>query len=194
MSESPQYQLLSGVRRHITGEHPMSYRSICTSLTLLAAFVITSCSVDGNQRIETRTENATMTYSIQKTEEEWREILTPEQYRVLRGKDTERAFTGEYCSVMEPGIYRCAACDAELFNSETKYKSGTGWPSFWQPVNDSAIEIRKDRSHGMVRDEVLCARCGSHLGHVFSDGPPPTGLRYCLNSISLRLDRQPNSE
>jgi peptide-methionine (R)-S-oxide reductase len=135
-----------------------------------------------------------MTYKIQKTEEEWRAILTPEQYRVLRGKGTERAFTGEYCSVMEPGIYRCAACDAELFNSETKFNSGTGWPSFWQPVSDSAIEIREDRSHGMVRDEVLCAQCGSHLGHVFNDGPPPTGMRYCLNSVSLRLDKQVDTE
>jgi peptide-methionine (R)-S-oxide reductase len=122
---------------------------------------------------------------IQKSEEEWKKTLTPEQYHVMRQKGTERAFTGRYYNTKEPGVYLCAACGQQLFRSNHKYDSGTGWPSFWQPLDEAAIETETDRSHGMVRVEVHCSRCGAHLGHVFEDGPHPTGLRYCINSVSL---------
>jgi len=125
---------------------------------------------------------------IPQTEEEWRDRLTPQQFEVLRNKGTERAFTGAYASTKEPGVYRCAGCGSGLFSSETKYESGTGWPSFWQPIADGAVELVEDRSLWMVRTEVNCARCGGHLGHVFPDGPRPTGDRYCLNSAALELD------
>jgi peptide-methionine (R)-S-oxide reductase len=122
------------------------------------------------------------------TEEEWRQRLTREQYEVLRGKGTERPFTGRYVHTKEDGVYRCAACGNELFRSDTKFDSGTGWPSFTEPANRENVELHDDSSHGMVRTEVTCKRCGSHLGHVFPDGPGPTGDRYCINSVSLELD------
>jgi peptide-methionine (R)-S-oxide reductase len=122
------------------------------------------------------------------TEEEWRKRLTREQYEVLRGKGTERPFTGRYVHTKEDGVYRCAACGNELFRSDTKFESGTGWPSFTEPANRENVELHEDTSHGMVRTEVTCKRCGSHLGHVFPDGPGPTGDRYCINSVSLELD------
>ena len=128
-----------------------------------------------------------MTEKIKKTDAEWRAELTPEQYRITRQKGTEPAFTGEYYKTKTPGTYLCAACGQELFSSETKYESGSGWPSFYQPAKPDAVEEVTDSSHGMTRTEVVCSRCGSHLGHVFPDGPRPTGMRYCMNSASLKL-------
>jgi len=121
-----------------------------------------------------------------KSDAEWRKELSPEQYRVLREKGTERAFSGEYWNSRSPGLYVCAGCGVELFNSTGKFDSGCGWPSFTQPVDESKVDEIVDRSHGMVRTEVTCSECGGHLGHVFNDGPRPTGLRYCINSVSIR--------
>jgi peptide-methionine (R)-S-oxide reductase len=125
---------------------------------------------------------------VQKTDEEWRAELTPEQYRVLREKGTERAFTGAYHATKEPGVYRCAACGSEVFRSDTKFESGTGWPSFYEPANSDAVETERDWGLLVPRTEVHCASCGGHLGHVFGDGPQPTGLRYCINSCALDLE------
>ena len=125
---------------------------------------------------------------MRKSEAEWRRELTPEQYHVLREKGTERAWTGEYNSTKAPGTYRCAGCGAELFHSETKYDSGSGWPSFYAPASEDALETDRDWKLLVPRTEVLCASCGGHLGHVFPDGPRPTGLRYCVNSAALRLE------
>ena len=125
-----------------------------------------------------------------KSEEQWREELSPEQYEVLRRQGTEPAFSGEYTYSKEDGTYHCGACDAPLFSSDTKFESGTGWPSFWEPAFADAVELRKDRSHFMTRTEVVCATCGSHLGHVFDDGPNPTGQRFCINSLALDLDTE----
>jgi peptide-methionine (R)-S-oxide reductase len=129
-----------------------------------------------------------MSEKIEKTEGEWKKTLTPEQYHVLRQKGTERPFTGEYADTHDDGMYRCAGCGNPLFSSDTKYESGSGWPSFYEPVAKDAVETETDRKFGMTRNEVLCAKCGGHLGHVFPDGPQPSGLRYCMNSAALKLE------
>ncbi|MGX9938002.1 peptide-methionine (R)-S-oxide reductase MsrB [Advenella kashmirensis] len=123
-----------------------------------------------------------------KSEQQWRELLSPESYHVTRQKGTERAFTGEYWDHFQPGIYTCVACGTPLFASDTKFDAGCGWPSYFEPLNPHNVREEVDTSHGMTRTEVLCNVCDAHLGHVFPDGPPPTGLRYCINSLSLRFD------
>jgi len=129
-----------------------------------------------------------VSHEIRKSEQEWRRELSPEQFRIMREHGTERAFTGEYWNCQAPGTYTCAACGQPLYSSETKFDSGTGWPSFFAPVREAAVATAADTTHGMVRTEVHCSRCGAHLGHVFGDGPAPTGVHHCINSASLKLE------
>ena len=131
--------------------------------------------------------NPTPDRRVEKSDEEWRAQLTPEEYRITRQKGTERAFTGEYCEAHEPGVYACICCGEKLFDSTEKFESHSGWPSFTEPYKENAIKYEKDTSYGMTRVEVMCNVCDGHLGHVFQDGPPPTGLRYCINSASIKL-------
>lgn len=175
--------------------------TLAVGLSLLAvAGMGVGCGVSGGGPVATgpASNNATaqpseqiMTNKIIKSEEEWKQQLTPEQYRVLRQKGTERAFTGAYWNTKDQGTYRCAGCGEVLFESDTKYDSGCGWPSFYAPASTNVIAEAEDRSHFMVRTEVLCSKCGGHLGHVFEDGPQPTGLRYCINSASLKFEEKP---
>ncbi|EPG73329.1 methionine-R-sulfoxide reductase [Leptospira fainei serovar Hurstbridge str. BUT 6] len=158
-------------------------------IPLWAAMLSGTCSPSYGEPKE-KSKGNKMSYEVQKSEEEWKKVLTSDQYRILREKGTERAFTGEYYYNKEKGKYLCAACGAELFNSDTKYESGSGWPSFYKPATEKGVVSETDTSHGMTRTEVHCARCGGHLGHVFPDGPAPTGLRYCINSASLKFKKE----
>jgi peptide-methionine (R)-S-oxide reductase len=152
-----------------------------------ALVVGTSCEVPEGADPSTMTKGTAMSGTMNISDEEWRERLSPEKYRILRQKGTERAFTGAYYDKKDAGTYVCAGCGAELFSSETKYDSGSGWPSYWEPLGTDRVAEHRDVSYGMIRTEVTCARCGGHLGHVFDDGPRPTGLRYCINSASLEF-------
>ena len=162
-----------------------------TSLLVIAILLIlplAACTGADSALHAEETEMHDHEYEIEKSPEEWKQELTEEEYRVLREKGTERAFTGDLLNNKQEGVYVCAACGQELFDSETKFESGTGWPSFYAPVDEDNVAEESDRSFGMKRTEVLCSRCGGHLGHVFPDGPKPTGLRYCINSVSLDFE------
>ncbi len=160
---------------------------VCFAITL----VFSACDRKADQIKASFNEQtpAMLTDKIEKTEAEWQQILTPEQFQVLRKKGTERAGSGVLLNNHEAGIYKCAACELELFDAHAKFESGTGWPSFYQPIAKGKITVATDSTHGMTRDEVVCSRCGGHLGHVFNDGPQPTGLRYCMNSVALKFEK-----
>lgn len=153
-------------------------------LVLAVGLILPACS----QTEKRKEDSPKSVFKVTKSEEEWKKQLTPIQYQVLREKGTEAAFTGEYWDNHKKGTYVCAACQLPLFDSKTKFESGSGWPSFYKPISDTAVLKVSDTSHGMIRDEILCSQCGGHLGHVFEDGPRPTGLRYCMNSAALKFE------
>jgi peptide-methionine (R)-S-oxide reductase len=161
---------------------------IVISIALLYT-VQTSCAADKKQLDQQANQAQAEVFEITKTETEWKKELTPEQYDILREKGTERAFTGKLLKNKEKGVYTCGACGNELFSSEHKYDSGTGWPSFWDAIDEGAIKLVEDTTFGMKRVEIVCGRCGSHLGHLFEDGPEPTGKRYCINSAALEFKK-----
>lgn len=160
-----------------------------TVFVVFNLFLLTNCSAQNSSNNDIK-KGDSVEPKVVKTEKEWKEILTPEQYKVLREKGTEQAFTGEYWDLKEKGIYKCAGCGEELFVSDTKFDSGCGWPSFYAPENENKIVKKEDNSYFMNRIEVICSKCGGHLGHVFDDGPKPTGLRYCINSASLKFEKE----
>lgn len=159
---------------------------IFTSTVLLAP----SCAQQSKQKSKTSNHKTTMKDKITKSDSEWKKELTENEYKVLRQKGTERAFSNEFWDNKEEGTYLCAACGNPVFSSDSKFESGTGWPSFYEPINESAVETESDRSLGMLRTEVHCQRCGGHLGHVFDDGPQPTGMRYCVNSVAMDFKKK----
>jgi peptide-methionine (R)-S-oxide reductase len=159
-------------------------------LFILSTIIIFSCNVKSQNNTNMSDQNKKSEYEVSKTDDEWKQILTPVEFQILREKGTEYAFTGEYFDHKEKGTYVCAGCGNELFTSETKYNSGCGWPSFYEPLSEEKVGEFEDRSHGMVRTEIVCNKCGGHLGHVFPDGPKPTGLRYCINSASLDFKKE----
>jgi len=161
-------------------------------LILIAMGIMVSCSLKSQNDINMNAQKKTSDFEIQKSEEEWKKELDPVQYKILREKGTEYAFSGEYFNHKEKGTYLCAGCGNELFESDSKYDSGCGWPSFFEPMENTKILEFEDKSAGMVRTEIVCNKCGGHLGHVFPDGPKPTGLRYCVNSASLKFVTKEN--
>ncbi len=163
----------------------------------VSIFIFFALLLASSSCAQTSNQNEAMTdkqYPKSKSKEEWKKTLSPEVYNIMWEQGTERAFTGKYWDFKGDGVYKCASCGAPLFDSKTKFRSGSGWPSYWEAIHDGAVDIRLDKSFGMIREEVLCSQCGGHLGHRFNDGPPPTGFRYCINSASLQFEPRSGSE